>query len=172
MQCCSTVSLLCNLKVFSSSVVYTHEAESLQKVHLLSIDGLITQAVPLNQEEECHRDMAMLKCTAKKTNAPLLVQHKLKYSHQLNTDLDHSITVNRVRPLVETTGTVSVTNLYTRGSSIFSEEQKYRNMPLPFGLLYKYLMTLCKISPGQLLIFYKVSKTVHRICFYFMLGTF
>lgn len=55
----------------------------------------------------------MLKCTGKKTNAPLLTQDKLKYSHQQDTDLvqAHSITVNQVRPLVETTGTASVMNL-------------------------------------------------------------
>jgi len=62
------------------------------------------QAAPLNQEEALNRNV---KCTAKKTNDPLLIQDKLKYSHQQDTDLvqAHSITVNPVRPLVETTGT-------------------------------------------------------------------
>jgi len=71
------------------------------------------QAAPLNQEEALNRNV---KSTAKKTNDPLLIQDKLKYSHQQDTDLvqAHSITVNQVRPLVETTGTASVMNLYTR----------------------------------------------------------
>lgn len=53
-------------------------------------------------QQECHMDICMLKCTGKNTNDPSLVQHKLKYSHQLDANLDqaHPITVKPVRHLV------------------------------------------------------------------------
>lgn len=80
----------------------------------------------------------MLKCTGKKTNDSSLVQHKLKYSHQLDTDLDqaHTITVKQVRPLVETKRTVSAYRI----NLISLKKTKKRDIwrQIRFEFPYKY----------------------------------